>query len=201
MRTMTAFMSLRLAAALAFWLTMAVPASQGRAEEHAGHRKHGTHVHGLAQMNLVVDGENIYLELASPAMNIIGFEHFPASADQQHAVHEAAEKLADGDSLFAFTSAAACRLVSAEVDSPLMNSAHHGEHSHSDTHGEDYAAGAHSEFEVRYHFSCSHPDKLESLNVGLFSAFPGLEQIEVQTLSAAGQSGGTLNAGNDRLNL
>ena len=202
MRTITPFMSLRIAAALAFGLITTVPAVQGQAEEHAGHRQHGAHVHGLAQLNLVVDGENIFLELTSPAMNIVGFEHSPSTADQQHTVHEAAEKLADGDSLFSFSSAAACRLISVEVDSPLMNSAHHGEHGHSDTHGEDHDdAEVHSEFEVRYQFSCTHPGKLESLKVGLFSAFPGLEQIEAQTLSAAGQSGGRLNAGNDRLHL
>lgn len=102
------------------------------------HRQHGAHVHGIAQMNLAVEGKNVLLELASPAMNIVGFEYMPSTDEQRHAVHEAAEKLEDGSSLFEFSKAAGCTLISAEIESPLLGHDHIDEHADEDAHGEKH---------------------------------------------------------------
>ena len=179
------------------------------------HRQHGAHVHGLAQMNLAVEGQNVLLELASPAMNIVGFEHMPSTDEQRHAVHEAAEMLEDGTSLFEFSKEAGCTLVAAEIESSLLADEHDDEHADEDSHGKGHdeeshdkdhdhsAAGEeeHSEFEARYQFTCSSPQKLKSLTVNLFTAFPGFEEIETQILTDSGQSGAELTDGNNRVDL
>ena len=212
------------------------------ASGHDGHRQHGAHVHGIAQMNMAVDGNNLLLELASPSMNIVGFEHMPSTDEQHHAVHEAAEKLEDGTSLFEFSKDAGCTMVAAEIESPLLEDEHHDEHGdedshdkehkHEDAHGEkhdkdddhhdahgkehdedshdkdhDHADAdghggeEHSEFAARYQFTCSNPEKLKSLTVNLFTAFPGFEEIETQILTGSGQTGAELTAGNNRVDL
>lgn len=43
------------------------------------HREHGAHEHGVAQLNLVLEGEKLLIELASPGVNIVGFEHAPGA--------------------------------------------------------------------------------------------------------------------------
>ena len=102
------------------------------------HRQHGAHVHGIAQMNLAVEGKNVLLELASPSMNIVGFEHMPSTDEQRHAVHEAAEKLEDGGSLFEFSKEAGCTMVAAEIESPLLGDEHHEGHDDGDSHGKEH---------------------------------------------------------------
>lgn len=182
------------------------------------HRQHGAHVHGIAQMNLAVEGSNVLLELASPAMNIVGFEYMPSSDEDRHAVHEAAEKLEDGGSLFEFSRAAGCTLVTAEIESPLLADEHHEEHPDKDSYGKDHdekshdeehdhsaaeahGRGEHSEFEARYQFTCSSPEKLKSLTVNLFTAFPGFEEIQTQVLTNSRQTGAELTAKNNRVDL
>ena len=39
----------------------------------------GPHEHGVASLNLVVDGNLVSLELDSPAANLVGFEHTPGT--------------------------------------------------------------------------------------------------------------------------
>lgn len=108
------------------------------AADHTGPRQHSTHLHGIAQMNLGVDGANVFLELVSPAMNIVGFEHQPSTAEQRNAVLEAADKLEDGSSLFAFSKDAGCTLVSATIDSSLFAHERDKEHVHDDSHEEHH---------------------------------------------------------------
>jgi len=106
-----------------------------------GHRQHDAHVHGTAQLNLAIDGKNVFLELASPAMNIVGFEYTPSSEDERHTVHEAAEKLEDGGSLFEFSKAAGCTLVSAEIESTLLGHEPHEVYDDKDSHGKEHDHG------------------------------------------------------------
>jgi hypothetical protein len=129
-------MSLRRIALLASLLVFSSTICIASGED--GHRQHGAHVHGIAQMNLAVDGKSVYLELASPAMNIVGFEYMPSSDQDQHAVHEAAEKLEDGDSLFEFSKAAGCTMVIAEIKSPLLGHEDDAKDSHGKEHDENH---------------------------------------------------------------
>ena len=51
--------------------------------DHA-HGTLGAHEHGVAKLNVVLDGNTLELELDSPAMNLVGFEH-AASSDADKA--------------------------------------------------------------------------------------------------------------------
>ncbi len=194
----------RLAGALALGLAVVMPVFKSSAADHVSHRQHGAHVHGTAQMNLAVDGKSVFLELDSPAMNIIGFEHQPSTAEQRGAVIEAAEKLEDGGSLFAFSKEAGCTLVSVTIDSALLahgldEGAPDGKHRHSAAAG--HGAEDHSAFAASYQFICTRPKKLKALEVNLFTVFPGFERIDTQILTKSGQKGVKLSAGNNRVDL
>ena len=60
------------------------------------HRQHDSHVHGIASMNLALEGDEVHIELDSPAANIVGFEHAPSSKADHAAVDKAVAMLNDG---------------------------------------------------------------------------------------------------------
>ena len=73
------------------------------------YRQHGVHEHGVSRLNVAVEGEDVYLELVSPAVNIVGFEHRPKNEEQQAAVRKGIRALERAVRLFALPPAARCR--------------------------------------------------------------------------------------------
>lgn len=154
------------------------------------HREHDAHVHGTASLNIAIDSGHIDAELVTPAMNIVGFEHAPRDDAERQAVASAAVMLEDGAALLVPSAAAGCRLDSSQAASSLIDTAHEPETTH-DAHEHDHD-DVHSEFHVHYRFHCDEPAAIETIQVNLFEAFPGMETIEVQALTADRQVGGML---------
>ena len=175
------------------------------ASDLAAEGEHGAHVHGVGQLNLVVEGSVVEIELISPGANIVGFEHEAESPEDRAAVTEAVAILEDGASLFAFPTAAGCRLGEADVESGLIES-DHAEHEsgeeHAEHEGEDHAEHEdeeHAEFHARYHFDCDDPNVLSHVDVKLFDRFPATKELDVQAVSPGGQSAAELTAESARL--
>jgi hypothetical protein len=184
-------------------------ASAGEKHEHdhdQEHRQHGSHVHGIAALNLVLEGQEVHIELDSPAANIVGFEHAPSSADDHVALNKAVATLKDGDQLFKFNDDAGCRMETAEVASELLDMEHAGhgdeqpgEHAHEEEKAHDHEqhegeGETHSDIEAAYHFECDQPGKLTQLTVALFEAFPGTERLKVQYVIESRQGAAELTA-------
>ena len=170
------------------------------------HRQHGAHVHGIAALNLVLEGQEVHIEFDSPAANIVGFEHAPSSEADHAALDKAVATLKDGDRLFRFNAAAGCRMEKADVTSALLDE-EHDEHAdkHSSDHDQEKKDGhdhekhedeeeAHSDIEAAYHFECDEPGKLTQLTVELFEAFPGTERLKVQYVIESKQGAADLTA-------
>ena len=174
MRARSDLLRCRIAVAAAFAIAVTSPA--WAAERGHGH---GAHVHGHAKMNVAVDGAKLEIGLDAPGANIVGFEHAPSTPAEKAAIVAAAEKLRAGGSLFRFPAEAGCKMDAAEVEAP-------------EPAKQDAKAEVHSEFEARYRFTCAHPAALSWVEVGLFKAFPSLEEIDVQALSPRGQTGAEL---------
>jgi hypothetical protein len=174
----------------------------GHGHEHDHEkRQHGAHVHGIAALNLALEGKEVQVELDSPAANIVGFEHAPSSEADHAALDKAVATLKGGDQLFRFNPEAGCRMEKAEVSSALLDEDHHG-HGHDHGHGEkeahdhdehqhekhgheehgheEHEGETHSDIGAVYHFECDRPGKLTQLTVELFEAFPGTEKLNVQ---------------------
>jgi hypothetical protein len=171
-----------------------LPAAIALAEE-AEHREHGPHEHGVAELNVALDGNQLWIELSSPAMNIVGFEYAPGNAEQRAAVHEAAETLNDGARVFGTSPDAGCQLAEAKVTTDIEQA--EGEHPEAaaERGEEDEPSGAiHSEFQASYRFECAAPDALTQLEVRLFDLFPGTEEVEAQVIGRAAQTAAELTA-------
>jgi hypothetical protein len=193
-----------------------------------GFRHHEAHVHGVARMNVALEGDALFIELISPAANIVGFEHAPRTTEQKAAVRKALETLKSGMALFTPPADAGARLVESKVESdisdddqhspetghnhghnhdhgPRHKSAsqapdHHG-HSPADDHEHDHDHDHHSDFRAQYHFVFQHPEKLKHLEVMAFRVFPGIAHIEVQLLTGAKQTALKLSPQRNRIDF
>jgi hypothetical protein len=196
------FLSFCLAALAVF---VGAPALAG--DDHQGH---GAHVHGIATLNVAVDGSQLVIELDSPAMNIVGFEHPPRTEEQREAVDRGKALMADAERLFLPSPAALCTLARADVLLDLgepesgaggaADGAHdHGdghEHEHEHDHEHDAHHGSdgavHADAHGDYAFDCARPEQLTELDVRVFGPLPGIERLRVQVITSQGQFGAEL---------
>lgn len=158
--------------------------------------EHEAHEHGHATLTVVQEKDELQMVFKSPAMNIVGFEHQPNTAEQKAKVEAAEGILKDAKRLFQLSSSAGCELEHVTVSSALLSGAHKGhddEHheDHDDEHHDEYDdhhEASHSEFEAEYHFECKNIAALKDVKVSLFELFNSLQEVEAQVISSAGQS-------------
>ncbi|ROL80463.1 zinc-binding protein [Pseudomonas protegens] len=183
----------RLLLALPFALLPLAVAQAAQAHDHEHeHGSLGAHEHGVARLNAVLDGQALELELESPAMNLVGFEHAPSTDADKAKVAAARTQLEQPLVLFSLPKAAACTVAKQELQSPLF-----GDKPDADDHDDDDkdAAGhehhhEHSEIHAHYQFTCAKPDALKNLDLGqIFKTFPATQKIQVQLISPSGQQG------------
>jgi hypothetical protein len=167
--------------------TLALAADHDHDEHEHGYEQHHAHVHGTAELLIAAEGQLLELEFISPAMNIVGFEHPPSTAEQRHAVQQAIALLQQPGRLFVLPAAAGCKLQEAEVETGLTGESHEHEHERAAHEHEHEAEEGHAEFHAHYHFRCSRPDALDGMDVTLFAHFPDTQHIRAQTLSSHGQ--------------
>ncbi|MGH8354993.1 MAG: DUF2796 domain-containing protein [Pseudomonas sp.] len=178
----------RLLLALPFaLLPLAIAQAHEHEHEHEGHASLGAHEHGVALLNVALVGQALELEWASPAMNLVGFEHAAESVADKAKVGAVRAELEQPLSLFGIPSAAGCQVAQQELESPLFGDAHgHGE----TDQAHDEHESAHSEIHAHYQLSCKQPAVLPGLNLGeLFKRFPATQKIRVQLLGPNGQRG------------
>ncbi|MFJ7145271.1 DUF2796 domain-containing protein [Pseudomonas protegens] len=183
----------RLLLALPFALLPLAVAQAAQAHDHEHeHGSLGAHEHGVARLNAVLDGQALELELESPAMNLVGFEHAPSTDADKAKVAAARTQLEQPLVLFSLPKAAACTVAKQELESPLF-----GDKPDADDHDDDDkdAAGhehhhEHSEIHAHYQFTCAKSDALKNLDLGqIFKTFPATQKIQVQLISPSGQQG------------
>lgn len=177
----------RLLLALPFAL---LPLANAHADDHDHDHAHGTlgaHEHGVAKLNVVLDGNTLELELDSPAMNLVGFEHAANSDADKAKVAAVRQQLEQPLKLFGLPAAAGCKEDQQELESPLFGDAPKAddddEHEHEHGH-------QHSDIGAHYQLTCTNPDKLAQVDLApLFKAFPATQKINVQLIGPNGQKG------------
>nr|WP_314477849.1 DUF2796 domain-containing protein [uncultured Pseudomonas sp.] len=160
-------------------------------DEHDHDHAHGTlgaHEHGVAKLNVVLDGNALELELDSPAMNLVGFEHAASSDADKAKVAAVRQQLEKPLQLFSLPVAAGCKEDQQELESPLFGDAPKAdddgdEHEHEHGH-------QHSDIGAHYQLTCANPEKLAQVDLTpLFKAYPATQKINVQLIGPNGQKG------------
>lgn len=145
-----------------------------------------SHEHGVATLEMALDGNRLIAAFTSPAMNIVGFEHIAEDESDIRSVKTAIEDLKEGEKLILMEQGG-CTLTNVTIEAEgLLQDTH-------ETHEED-AHDGHSEFEAAYEFTCTTPDALKTVAVGFFKAWPGIEEIETVFLSEKHQISAELTA-------
>lgn len=168
---------------IALGVAFAAPASA-----HEEHRELGPHVHGHGTLNIAVEGTRVSMELETPGMDIVGFEHDASSADQKAVLEKAKKQLADPLTLFKVPAAAQCKLAEAKVEIEKEND-HDHDHGDKDAGDHDHAAEAgHNAFHVTYALECASPANLTSITFDYFTAFAGAKELDVSIVTDKAQN-------------
>ncbi|WP_420860718.1 zinc uptake protein ZrgA [Algirhabdus cladophorae] len=185
-------------------------ATTGYAEDT---RELDAHEHGVGELNIAIEGQQVAMELHVPGADIVGFEYEATSAEDRAAIEAAVAKLNQPLSLFEMTDAAGCTVVKAsaglETEEDHEDHDHddhdeHGDEDHADHkddkdhadhdhegHGdEDHAdhedEAGHTEFHAEYLLTCANPSALDAITFAYFDAFPNALEVEVQLVSDSG---------------
>ncbi|MGI0924983.1 DUF2796 domain-containing protein [Pseudomonas aeruginosa] len=194
-------------------LPFAAQAHDDHDHDHA-HGSLGKHEHGVAQLNVALDGKTLELELDSPAMNLVGFEHAASTDADKAAVAKARAQLEKPLELFALPVTAGCSVASQELRSPLFGdkapahahkekAGHEHEHQHEQEHEHEHEhENGHADIHGHYQLSCEKPELLKLLTLAeFFKRFPATQKIQVQLIGPDGQKGADLAPASAELKL
>jgi len=196
---------MRVPAILAFGLgTLLAPALS-----HAQHRQLGAHEHGRGTLNIAVEGKRISMELEVPGVDIIGFEHEASTAPQKAALAKGEKQLLAPQALFKLPAGAGCIVSAANValededpdhdhDKEAPAPGKSGEGAKEPAEHEEHH---HSEFHAQYTFDCRAPDKLTSIEFPYFRAFAGAQRLDVNVITAKGQTKFEVSRDKPRIDL
>ncbi|MFJ2693534.1 DUF2796 domain-containing protein [Pseudomonas sp. NPDC087336] len=146
----------------------------------------GAHEHGVGRLNAALDGQTLELELDSPAMNLVGFEHAATTDADKAKVAAVRAQLEEPVALFSLAKAAGCVVASQELESPLFGDKPEAD----DEDAKDEHHHDHSEIHAHYQFTCATPGALKTLDLAnIFNAFPATQKIQVQLIGPSGQQG------------
>jgi hypothetical protein len=135
-------------------------------------RQLDSHEHGVGQLDIAFDGQQIAMELHAPGADIVGFEYMAESAQDRAAVDAAVAMLAGPLKLFVLPDAAECSVVQAAAE--LESEEDHPKES------------GHTEFHAEYLLTCADPSAITEITFAYFDAFPNALEVEVQIISDAG---------------
>ena len=142
-------------------------------------------------LDIALQDAGLDIEFESPAINVIGFEHEPATDQERAALLQANRTFDAGERLFVWPAGAACRQTSAKR-TPITY-----EHD-----GDDEKPNApEANYEVSYRFACEHPEKLEWIDVRLFGVTRGMQKITATVVTPKIQRQTDLTAEHTQVSL
>jgi hypothetical protein len=140
---------------------------------------HGKHVHGETEMEVVMDGNELEIDISGPLTNFLGFEHAPKDNRQKKALVDMTDDLREGDRLFEINPEAVCSFASSKVLVKKGDRTAHPTMLH--TLGAKKKDG-HADIDATYAFSCKNPAEFKSIKIKFFGRFPGLTKLDVRVV-------------------
>jgi hypothetical protein len=177
-------------------INSAAISSESTSEMHTGHESTlSPHIHGSAELNIVLSNNQLSLELHSPAVNLLGFEHNKHNPEQQAIVKSTRDQLTNAKALFIFEGGE-CQLIQpSPIFSAMLKS---NGNDHPTLEKDD---NRHSDIEARFSYACAQPVSLRSITTILLEVFPGITSLQVQWIIHNQQGAATLNRQRNTLNF
>jgi hypothetical protein len=158
------------------------------------HRQLGAHEHGRGTLNIAVEGNKMTMELETPGMDVVGFEHVASSRRDMEAVERAKVQLMRPLTLFNLPAAAGCRVIEANVKVEVGEHDDDAKEEHGpagtgkDPKHAGTEAGGHSEFHAEYTCECASVNNITAIEFSYFRVFAGAEKLDVNVITPKGQS-------------
>ena len=149
----------------------------------------GSHVHGNAELNVVLMEQQLQVEFVSPAINLLGFERPPINDVESATMNNTVKQLQHGGWLIEGLPSA-CQLSTEEFEAPFYEERESNKHDHEDESSKHdhehesskHEAEAHSHFRVRYLYDCDAALK-KQLRILAFDHYSGIETLTVQWIT------------------
>lgn len=154
----------------------------------AGAQTQVAHEHGVANLDVVLEGRRLTVELEGPLDNFVGFERAPRNATEREALNRALDLLRKPGTVVALPEAAGCVLAASELHNPFAAA-------------KGGSGGGHADLMASYEFDCAAPAALKRLDVRLFASFPRLRKLRAAVVAPGGQSGAELTRARASLKL
>lgn len=156
-----------------------------------------THAHGLSEMNIAIENQKLIIELISPAIDLVGFEHKAKTSISINKVKKVEKRLSEHNEMFSL-SGGNCQLISTFIDVSNLTSIaddhqHHQEHSHK--------KNTHSEVIANYDYHCEKVSELSSITVKVFHLSTSVKEVQAIWITEMYQGTERLNAKNNVINL
>ena len=148
------------------------------------------HVHGQIKLDVVVEGPTVVITMEAPLDNFVGFERAPRTDDEKKAVDDVVARLRAADTLFTIDPAGNCKRGPVDLRAPVLGLG---------ATPAGAAAAGHADLDATFAFNCTSAAATKFIDVGLFTAFKGPRQIDVQIVAPQGQFKRTLKRPNTRI--
>lgn len=189
----------------------------------------GAHVHGLSEITIAIENQTMEIEIQSPAINIVGFEHQAETSEDIATVKKAEHLLRDHNAIFSFNGGH-CQLQKQSIDMSNLLKQHHQEaknhklenkhkqsHSHGHTELKEHVdenhsdkdiketnastKNPHSEVTAHYFYSCTQALTLSSVTINAFGVFPSIHKIQAMWIHKNEQGAAILTPKNSTINF
>lgn len=174
----------RAASVVVFSCILIAWAEAASAQDEGDFEDHHAHEHGVATLNVAVEGQRLSIEFDSPAVNVVGFEHAPRSEAERAAAKQAEGLLRDADKAFELTGAAQCHAIESKLSAPEWHEGHD-----------------HADYEASYEFTCLEPAALTQLIVRFLGDLVPGTKLRVQLITPSRQTSTELSGKNNILSL
>jgi hypothetical protein len=135
----------------------------------------GPHEHGVARMNLAIDGQQLQVSIQVPLESLLGYERAPRNAAEQTQATAMLERLKQAQEVIVTPAAAQCRAVeAAQIKAPLIEG--------------KSSAEQHGDLSGQYQLVCAQPAELRTLEVSLFEVSRRISRVQVQVAGPKGAS-------------
>jgi len=187
-----------LSPAMAITVAAAVLAFACDEHDHsASAPQEGAHVHGIAGLDIAVDGTDALLQLRAPAASIYGFEHDPRNDDERAVREQALDRLRNPTAAW-LKLPEDCTAKTVEVGLHYEGDGHsHGEPGHSHGHEEEGHRDLHGEWKL----TCKKKLSGRTLELNFGESFDHLETLHVQVLSEEREESKALQRGVGQVEL
>jgi Protein of unknown function (DUF2796) len=158
----------------------------------AAEKRHAEgHVHGVAEINIVVEGKTIVVEFRTPTEGVMGFEH-EAKSDAEKKKRDAAIKRVNDrfNDLVVFDKKFGCQSQAGKVT--IVQSDSSSGKDKKQGQGDHKKSAEHRELRATHNFECQKEPAGSRVRFGVTKVFPEIQEIKIQVLSDAKQSGATI---------